>query len=66
MKIKSVTLKGFRGYRSSTSIQVGDLCAIVGKNDIGKSTFLEALDIFFNEGYSGPHIQDSSLSCTPS
>jgi predicted ATP-dependent endonuclease of OLD family len=50
MKIKSVTLKGFRGYRSRITIHFEDLCAIVGKNDIGKSTVLEALDIFFNDG----------------
>jgi predicted ATP-dependent endonuclease of OLD family len=29
---------------------MGDLLVLVGRNDIGKSTLLEALDIFFNEG----------------
>jgi predicted ATP-dependent endonuclease of OLD family len=31
-------------------VEIDDLCVLVGKNDIGKSTLLEALDIFFNEG----------------
>lgn len=50
MKIKSVTINCFRGYAEPVKVEVNDLCVIVGKNDIGKSTILEALDIFFNEG----------------
>lgn len=50
MKIKSVSIKNFRGYKNLTTINFGNLIAIVGKNDIGKSTILEALDIYFNEG----------------
>lgn len=48
MHLVSVTLKHFRGYRSPTRIVFSDLTAIVGKNDSGKSTILEALEIFFN------------------
>jgi len=40
----------FRGYKEEVSIDFNDLNVFVGKNDIGKSTILEALDIFFNEG----------------
>lgn len=50
MKLKSVRIKNFRGYVDSDDIDVGKLTAFVGRNDIGKSTILEALDIFFNEG----------------
>lgn len=50
MKIKSLSIKCFRGYKEKVTIEISDLCVIVGKNDIGKSTILEALDIFFNEG----------------
>lgn len=50
MKIRAVGIKGFRGYSSPIQVKVGDLLALVGKNDIGKSTVLEALDIFFNDG----------------
>ena len=53
MKLKSVKLKNFRGYYGEVEIEFDDLTAFVGKNDIGKSTILEALDIFFNEG-KGP------------
>ena len=50
MKIKAVTVNRFRGYSSPVTVQMDDLLVLVGRNDIGKSTILEALDIFFNEG----------------
>lgn len=53
MKITSVKIKNFRSYKNETEIKFGNLTAFVGKNDIGKSTVLEALDIFFNEN-NGP------------
>jgi predicted ATP-dependent endonuclease of OLD family len=49
MKIKKIKLENFRGYRNETIITFNDLNVVVGKNDVGKSTILEALDIFFNE-----------------
>ena len=50
MKIDLIKLKNFRGYRTETEIDFNNLTVFVGKNDIGKSTILEALDIFFNDG----------------
>lgn len=50
MKIKSMKLKNFRSYRDEIEIEFDNLTVFVGKNDIGKSTILEALDIFFNDG----------------
>lgn len=50
MKITSLKLKNFRSYIDETIIDFNDLTVFVGKNDIGKSTILEALDIFFNDG----------------
>lgn len=47
--IKSVILKNFRGYKNETIIPFEGLTVFVGRNDIGKSTVLEALDIFFND-----------------
>ena len=48
MKLESVKLKNFRGYRAETIIPISDLTAFIGKNDSGKSSVLEALEIFFN------------------
>lgn len=50
MKLKLLKLKNFRGYREELEIDFNDLTAFIGKNDVGKSTVLEALDIFFNDG----------------
>jgi putative ATP-dependent endonuclease of the OLD family len=47
MKITQITIKNFRAYRQETVITFEDLTVLIGKNDIGKSTVLEALDIFF-------------------
>lgn len=50
MKIKAITVNRFRGYSTPVKVDVDNLLVLVGRNDIGKSTLLEALDIFFNEG----------------
>lgn len=54
MLIKSITIKNFRGYYGETKIDFEDLTTFVGKNDVGKSTILEALDIFFNDKPASP------------
>lgn len=48
MKLKSLKVKNFRAYQAETIIGFDQLTTIIGKNDIGKSTILEALEIFFN------------------
>jgi len=49
MKIEKIILANFRSYKDEIEIEFDDLNVFVGRNDIGKSTILEALDIFFNE-----------------
>lgn len=48
MKLKSVVLENFRSFSGRVQIEIDDLTALIGKNDAGKSTILEALEIFFN------------------
>lgn len=48
MKLKKFKLRNFRSYKDQTEIDVSDLNVLIGRNDIGKSSILEALDIFFN------------------
>lgn len=51
MRLKSVKLSHFRGYRTTTVIPIDEaMTGIVGRNDYGKSTILEALAIFFESG----------------
>jgi len=49
MKIRSLYLKNFRAYKDVKVIFDENMNVIIGKNDIGKSTILEALDIFFGQ-----------------
>lgn len=48
MKLRKVHLKNFRGYKDS-EFSISDLSAIIGRNDVGKSTILDALDIYFSD-----------------
>lgn len=48
MNLKSLTINNFRAYQNETRIEFDQLTTIIGRNDIGKSTILEALEIFFN------------------
>ena len=62
MKIKRVILENFRGFRKKTAINFNDLTVLVGRNDVGKSTVLAALDLFFNEGKGAVECDKGDLS----
>lgn len=62
MRLKSVTLSHFRGYRDAVRIPIdADMTGIVGKNDHGKSTVLEALAIFFEA--DGVRSDKNDMNC---
>ncbi|MCT8250154.1 ATP-binding protein [Proteus faecis] len=48
MNLDSIEIENFRCYQFSTKITFSELTTIIGRNDIGKSTILEALEVFFN------------------
>jgi len=48
MRLKGIKIKNFRSYIDEVTITIDNLTGIIGKNDAGKSTILEALEIFFN------------------
>lgn len=47
MKIKRVILTNFRAFKNVQTIEFDDFNCIIGKNDVGKSSILVALDWFF-------------------
>ncbi|WP_142515748.1 ATP-binding protein [Klebsiella pneumoniae] len=47
MKLEKLILKNFRGYHGEHSIDINSLTALVGRNDVGKTTILDALGVFF-------------------
>ena len=61
MKLCKLILKNFRGYESLHIDLNEDINVIIGKNDIGKSTIMEAMDIFFN-GNSSSKIDVDDLN----
>ncbi|WP_433912034.1 AAA family ATPase (plasmid) [Staphylococcus sp. LKG4-2] len=48
MILKSIKLKNFRCYKDEVIVPFKEITGLIGKNDAGKSTILEALEIFFN------------------
>lgn len=62
MRLKSLKLTHFRGYRDTTLIPIDEaLTGIVGRNDYGKSTILEALAIFFEA--DGAKADKNDMNC---
>ncbi|WP_193210087.1 ATP-dependent nuclease, partial [Aliarcobacter butzleri] len=49
MILKSLILKNFRAYKDIKVNFDENMNVIIGQNDVGKSTILEALDIFFGQ-----------------
>jgi hypothetical protein len=60
MKLAQIRIRNFRCYKDEISLDIGDMTVLVGRNDAGKSTVMEALDIFLNEGLPDKH--DASKS----
>jgi putative ATP-dependent endonuclease of the OLD family len=49
MKLKSMTVANFRCYKGPLTVAFNDLTTLIGRNDVGKSALLDALDVFFND-----------------
>lgn len=49
MRLERVIIEGFRSYSDRTEVDISDMTAFIGENDVGKTSILEALDCFFND-----------------
>ena len=49
MPLVELRMQNFRCYTSEVVFPVHDLTALIGRNDVGKSAILDALDAFFND-----------------
>lgn len=47
--IESITIRYFRSVYTITIPKCGDMTVLTGKNDVGKSNILKALNLFFNQ-----------------
>ncbi|NOQ39216.1 MAG: AAA family ATPase, partial [Anaerolineales bacterium] len=48
MKLIQVNIENFLGIEEKTSIDLSQFNVLIGRNDVGKSTVMKALDIFLN------------------
>jgi len=71
MRLDSISIKNFRCYQDEVSVRFDDLTTFIGKNDIGKSSVLEALEVFFNNenvkiesGDANVYTEDKKVSIT--
>lgn len=62
MQLKTVKLKNFRTYQDFQIDISNGLQMFVGKNDVGKSTIFEALDIFFNDKDASVKVSQDDLN----
>ena len=60
MKLRQLKIRNFRSYRKEVALELDNLVVLVGKNDAGKSTAFDALDIFFGNK-STPDRDDPSV-----
>ena len=70
MKLHRLRIRNFRCFQNEIGIDFEDMTALVGKNDAGKSSLMEALDIFLNDGTpdkddatKGGDAKDLTITC---
>lgn len=59
MKLDTIKIENFRSIKAC-SINLNSLCALVGENNVGKSSVLRALNTFFNFGSEKKSFIDKS------
>jgi putative ATP-dependent endonuclease of OLD family len=63
MRLTKLKLENFRCFKDEISVDFDDITGIVGRNDVGKSTIMDGLAIFFDE--IRPDKDDACLSGAP-
>ncbi len=63
MKLTRLRLRNFRCFQEEISIDFEDITALIGRNDSGKSTLMDALDLFLND--IDPDKDDASKRGSP-
>jgi predicted ATP-dependent endonuclease of OLD family len=62
MKISKLILENFRGFYGKHEILFDNFNVFIGKNDQGKSSILEAIDIFIYEGKGNVKVEQTDLN----
>ncbi|HCG8138193.1 ATP-binding protein [Vibrio parahaemolyticus] len=61
MKLEKLILENYRGYQERTEIGISELTALIGRNDVGKTTVLDALGVFFGHKLCKYDISDKCV-----
>lgn len=61
MKLVNVKIHNFRGYKDASMRVDNEVTTLIGKNDVGKSTIVDALEIFFNNSLVKIDSQDLNI-----
>ena len=64
MKLARLRLRNLRCFQEEIPIEFEDITAFIGRNDSGKSTVMDALDLFLND--IDPDKDDASKGGDPS
>ncbi len=62
MRFFKVFLENFRGFYGTVEITIDNFTVFIGKNDQGKTTILEAIDLFINEGKGIIKVDENDLN----
>lgn len=62
MKLATLEIENLRCYKEKIKVDFSNLTTFIGKNDIGKSTILDALEIFFNNSTVKISKEDSCIN----
>lgn len=61
MKLERIIIENFRGFSGTHSIAVESLTTLIGKNDAGKSSIMDALGAFFEHPLCKPDFTDACV-----
>lgn len=63
MRLEMIKISNFRCFNEPVSMKMEQFTSLVGKNDAGKSTILESLNIFFGgtDGKAKPDVDDKNV-----
>lgn len=63
MRLEKLIIENYRGYHGRIEVSLNDLTAFIGKNDVGKTTILDALGVFFEHKLCKFDTSDKCVYC---
>lgn len=61
MRLERIYLRNVRAYQGDAELIFSDLTALIGRNDVGKSSILDALGVLFDHEACKIEIEDRNV-----